>query len=120
MSAGSGTTEANRPRKDKGQRPKHVPQRTCVACRTSDAKRTYVRLVRTADGTVEVDPTGKKNGRGAYLCRRRGCWQRGLDSKALDRALKAEIDDQTRAELREYARAHFPPDEEAPTGDTAS
>ncbi|HAX26093.1 MAG TPA: DUF448 domain-containing protein, partial [Chloroflexi bacterium] len=60
-------------RSRKGPRPRHVPQRLCIACREHDAKRTYVRLVRTPEGTVEVDPTGKRNGRGAYLCRRRSC-----------------------------------------------
>jgi len=71
-----------------------------------------VRLVRTSEGRVEVDPTGKKNGRGAYLCRRRGCWKRALDSRAVDRALKVEIDDETREVLREYSRSYFPPDED--------
>ena len=104
--------QQGQPRRGKGQRPKHVPQRTCVACRTSDAKRSYVRLIRTPDGRVEVDPTGKKNGRGAYLCRKRSCWQKGLDSKALDRALKVELDVETREGLREYARSHFPPDDQ--------
>nr|ALS90350.1 protein of unknown function (DUF448) [uncultured bacterium] len=113
-------SETNRPRRQKGQRPKHVPQRTCVACRTSDAKRSYVRLVRTADGLVNVDPTGKQNGRGAYLCRTRACWQRGLDNRALDRALKIEIDDERRAELREYARSHFPPDAPTDTSNTSN
>jgi predicted RNA-binding protein YlxR (DUF448 family) len=85
----------------------------CVACRTRDAKRGYVRLVRAADHDVQVDPTGKQNGRGAYLCRRRACWQRALDGRALEQALKVEIGEERRAELREYARSHFPPDEEA-------
>jgi predicted RNA-binding protein YlxR (DUF448 family) len=67
--------------------------------------------VRTPEGTVEVDTTGKRNGRGAYLCRRRSCWQRAIDSHAIERALKTELDDEKRAELREYARSHFPPDE---------
>jgi predicted RNA-binding protein YlxR (DUF448 family) len=71
-----------------------------------------VRIVRGPDGRAEVDPTGKKNGRGAYLCRKRSCWQKGLDSKALDRALKIEIDAETREGLREYARSHFPPDDQ--------
>lgn len=83
----------------------------CVACREHDAKRTYVRLVRAAEGTVAVDPTGKKNGRGAYLCRRRSCWNNAAGSNVLDRALKVELDAETRAMLREYASSHFPPDE---------
>lgn len=102
------------PRTRKGPRPRHVPQRLCIACREHDAKRSYVRLVRTPDGTVEVDPTGKRNGRGAYLCRRRSCWQRAIDSRAIDRALKVQVDDETRERLRDYARTHFPPDDAAP------
>jgi predicted RNA-binding protein YlxR (DUF448 family) len=88
-----------------------VPQRTCVACRERDAKRAYVRLVRTPDMRVEVDPTGKKNGRGAYLCRRRACFNRAADGNALEHALKIAIDDATRTMLRDYASSHFPPDD---------
>src|SRR5688572_21393040 len=68
MSATKQTTKAAQgaPKrgKAKGQRPKHVPQRTCVACREIDAKRGLIRLVRTPEGTVDVDPTGKRAGRG--------------------------------------------------------
>ena len=91
----------------------------CVACRARDAKRGYVRLVRTAESDVQVDPTGKQNGRGAYLCRRRACWQRALDGRALDQALKVSVSDERRAALREYARSHFPPDDDV-TNDAAS
>jgi uncharacterized protein len=68
---------------------KHVPQRTCVGCHTVRAKRTLVRVVRTPEG-VMVDPTGKLNGRGAYLHNSRSCWERGL-SGALKNALKVEL-----------------------------
>ena len=102
---------AGKSKPKRGARPRHVPKRMCVACREHDAKRAYVRLVRTPEGKVEVDPTGKKNGRGAYLCRRRSCWNRAADSNALDRALKVELDTEARAMLREYAASHFPPDE---------
>ena len=108
MSAG-GTPQTRKAKR--GPRPKHVPQRMCVACRERDAKRTYVRLVRTPAMGVEVDPTGKRNGRGAYLCRRRSCWNRAADSNALEHALKVELDAETRAILRQYATDHFPPDE---------
>lgn len=64
------------PRK-KGPRRRHVPQRTCVGCRSVLEKRALVRIVRTADG-VFVDPTGRLAGRGAYLHDRRSCWERGL------------------------------------------
>ncbi len=81
-----------------GQRPKHVPQRTCVACRRTDTKRGLVRLVRTAEGRVEIDPTGKRNGRGAYLCHNPACWEAALKRRSLERALRIDAlhpDDQT-------------------------
>ena len=49
-------------------KPRHVPMRTCVVCRESRPKRELLRIVRTADDTVEVDPSGRLNGRGGYLC----------------------------------------------------
>ena len=83
-------------------RPKHVPQRLCIACRSHDTKRGLVRIVRTPQGTVELDETGKKNGRGAYLCRTRECWDIGLSRKALDNALKTQIDPENRAQLQSF------------------
>ena len=71
------------------QRIKHVPQRTCVGCRTVMAKRQLVRVVRTTDGVL-VDPTGKLAGRGAYLHDRRSCWESGL-AGSLAHALKTEL-----------------------------
>jgi len=68
---------------------KHIPQRTCVGCRTVLSKRTLIRLVRTPAGVL-VDATGKKNGRGAYLHDRRSCWERGLKG-ALANALKTDL-----------------------------
>jgi predicted RNA-binding protein YlxR (DUF448 family) len=71
------------------KRVKHVPQRTCVGCREILPKRTLIRVVRTGSG-VQVDPTGKMAGRGAYLHNKRSCWERGLKG-ALAHALKAEL-----------------------------
>lgn len=71
-------------------RPRHVPQRTCVACRQGRAKRELVRIVRGVDGSVQVDPTGKKSGRGAYLCNQPECWAAGLTRGVLARALKID------------------------------
>ena len=88
---------------NKQPRPKHVPQRTCVACRTTGAKRGLVRVVRTASGTVEVDEMGKKPGRGAYLCRTRECWNKALKSKVLEYALKTAITSEDKAALQAYA-----------------
>lgn len=80
---------------------KHVPQRTCVGCREVLAKRTLIRIVRSSVG-VQVDPTGKAAGRGAYLHDQRTCWERGLKG-ALSSALKIELTEQDRAELAAFA-----------------
>ncbi|MFQ5613691.1 MAG: RNase P modulator RnpM [Anaerolineae bacterium] len=80
-------------------RKKHVPQRTCIACRAVKDKRELVRIVRVPSGEVLVDETGKLNGRGAYLCRQESCWERGLQDRRLARALKTEITEETRRAL---------------------
>lgn len=74
------------------KRPKrHIPERTCVACRVKRPKRELLRVVRTPEGTVVVDETGKANGRGAYLCRQRSCWERALSRHILDHALRCTL-----------------------------
>ena len=78
---------------------KHIAQRTCLACRQVKAKRELIRLVRTADGTVEVDTDGKKAGRGAYLCRSRGCWETGLRGGRLEHSLKTTLKPDNREQL---------------------
>ena len=73
----------------------HVPARACVACRTERPKRELVRLVKSVEGAVAVDPTGKLNGRGAYLCQDPGCWTLAQRRKAVERALKVSLDEAT-------------------------
>jgi predicted RNA-binding protein YlxR (DUF448 family) len=89
------------------QRRKHVPQRTCVVCRTTRPKRDLVRIVRLAapefEVTAVVDETGKRNGRGAYLCRQRACWETASVRQQLERALKVTITAETAAQLQAYA-----------------
>jgi len=85
------------------QRVKHVPQRTCVGCREVLPKRRMIRIVRTAEG-VQVDPTSKMPGRGAYLHDRRECWERGLKG-ALANALKATLTADERARLEDFMSA---------------
>lgn len=90
---------------------KHIPQRTCIACRTVRSKREFVRVVRTAESRVQADATGKKAGRGAYLCRQRECWDTALSNpERLKQALKLEtaIRSEDLAQLRAYA-ATLPP-----------
>ncbi|HEX6270164.1 MAG TPA: YlxR family protein [Anaerolineales bacterium] len=82
------------------QRVKHIPQRTCVGCREVMPKRKMIRIVRTAN-EVQVDPTGKLAGRGAYLHDRRECWERGLKG-ALAHALKTTLSSDDRAHLEDF------------------
>lgn len=89
--------------KAKGPRPKHVPVRTCIVCRQERSKRDLIRIVRTPDETVRIDPTGKLAGRGAYLCRARSCWEQALQGQRLGAALKASLSAADLAELQTYA-----------------
>ena len=79
-----------------------MPQRTCVGCRQVITKRQLVRIMRTPDGHVEIDHTGKRAGRGAYLCGNRTCWRRALDQKQLHRALKITLTQEDADMLRAY------------------
>ncbi len=96
-----------------GKRRKHVPQRTCIACQEKRPKRELLRIVRTPQGTIEVDPKGKKPGRGAYLCPRPACWDL-LDERKLSRALKCQVGADQTAELRAAAALLWPEAEGAP------
>jgi len=71
---------------------KAVPQRTCLVCRQVKGKKELVRLVRTIASHIEVDATGKKEGRGAYLCRNTACWDKLAKGRQLENALKSAID----------------------------
>lgn len=85
------------------QQPRHIPQRTCVACRTGQNKRELVRIVRTDTG-VEVDPSSKKSGRGAYLCPNYECWELGLKGNRLEHALHTRLSMSNRQILLEYGK----------------
>lgn len=104
--------KAAAPRSHKpGGRKKHVPQRTCVVCRAVQSKRALVRLVRTPEGQVVIDKTGKLNGRGAYLCNQRSCWEAALTGKQLGKALKVEIGERERQVLCDAMEQEFAPPE---------
>ena len=86
----------------KQPRPKRVPDRTCIGCRKVKEKRELIRIVRTESGGIDIDPTGKKSGRGAYLCKVKTCWEAGLKKEHLDRALRAKIAVEDRRRLTQY------------------
>lgn len=68
-----------------------IPVRTCVTCRSSSAKTELIRIVRSADGEVRIDPSGKMPGRGAYLCGTKECFTRAVKTNKLGRALRCGI-----------------------------
>jgi uncharacterized protein len=91
-------------RQPRGPKPKHVPQRTCVACRQVEGKRGLVRLVRTEAG-VELDTTGKKAGRGAYLHPVRSCWEIVLKGNRIEQALRTRLTAENRNMLLAYVQS---------------
>ena len=102
------------PRKRKPQpRQKHIPQRTCIACKQVRPKRELIRVVRTPDGHVELDPTSKKSGRGAYVCARRSCWTIALHKGKLEREFETTLSAEDRAALEAY-EASLPPESPTP------
>lgn len=84
---------------------RHVPIRTCIGCGTEHPKRELVRIVRTPQGEIVADATGKRAGRGAYLDATLECLERGLGAGALARALETEVTEAQRVRLREDVRA---------------
>lgn len=82
---------------------KHMPLRSCIACREKHPKRDLIRLVRTPEGTIEIDPRGKRSGRGAYLCRKPQCWEAALQPRRLSQALKCQVGAEEVAELKAQA-----------------
>lgn len=70
---------------------KKVPMRSCCGCREKKAKRDLIRVVRSPEGEVSFDITGRKAGRGVYICPDKACLAKAIKSKALARALECEI-----------------------------
>jgi len=84
------------------KRRKHSPQRTCIVCRKTAGKRTLIRLVRSAEQGVVVDPTGKLAGRGAYLCDNPTCWDDAARTGVLEKALRISLTQAEREMLNEH------------------
>ena len=72
--------------------PKKIPMRMCVACRTMRPKKELLRIVRSAEGAVSIDVTGRAPGRGAYICRDAACLERAIKTKALERAFEQKVE----------------------------
>ena len=74
--------------------PKSIPQRMCTGCHEHRAKNELVRVVRSPEGEVSLDLTGRKNGRGAYICRSAECLKKARKQRALERSLQQPISDE--------------------------
>ncbi|MBR5596683.1 MAG: YlxR family protein [Lachnospiraceae bacterium] len=70
---------------------KKVPMRQCVGCGEMKSKKEMMRILKTAEGDIVLDVTGKKNGRGAYLCISEECMKRARKTKGIERSLKMSI-----------------------------
>ena len=84
-------------------RNRHIPQRSCVICGVKTSKRELVRIVMTPERECAVDDTGKRSGRGAYLCRQPGCWDSALRGGRLAAALRGRIEQRDHERLAEFA-----------------
>lgn len=78
---------------------KKIPERRCVGCGISFPKKDLIRVVRLPDGGAELDPSGKKAGRGAYICRSAECLKKARKAKRLERNLEVTISDEVYEEL---------------------
>ena len=72
-------------------RPKKIPMRMCVGCREMKPKAELIRVVRSPEGEVSLDPGGKKSGRGAYVCKNADCLKRAIRQKQLERQLDVTL-----------------------------
>ncbi len=85
-------------------RKRKIPMRKCVASQEMFPKKELIRIVRTPEDEIIIDPTGKKSGRGAYLCAKEEYIELAQKKKALERALKTNVDQSIYDELREYVK----------------
>jgi len=77
-----------------------IPMRTCIGCQCKRPKKEMIRIIRTPDGEIEIDKTGKKSGRGAYLCDNIECLDAALKKNNLKKSLKQDISLKTLDELK--------------------
>jgi predicted RNA-binding protein YlxR (DUF448 family) len=80
---------------------KKIPTRMCVGCNEMKEKKQLVRIVKTPDKSYVIDRTGKKSGRGAYICPNKACLEKAIKSKGLERSFKEKIPAQTISEIKE-------------------
>ncbi len=77
-----------------------LPLRKCIGCGMQKEKKQLIRIVRTPEGDMNIDPAGRANGRGAYICSQSDCLEKALKTHALERSLHSHIDPQIYADLQ--------------------
>lgn len=88
-------------------RRKHIPERTCIACRRKRSKSELIRIVRTPGGDVKIDAQAKESGRGAYICRLRSCWEDSFKKKRIEHMLRVNVTSDEYDDLLELATKLF-------------
>lgn len=78
---------------------KKIPQRKCIVCQDRDSKKELMRIVKNKEGEIFLDPSGRANGRGAYICKDAECLKKAIKTKALNRAFKVEVSDEVYEKL---------------------
>ena len=86
---------------------KKIPERKCMGCREKFPKRELIRVVRTPEGTVELDRVGKKNGRGVYLCTNSVCFKKIRKGDMLSRSLEVKVPDEIYDEVERLIKEEF-------------
>ena len=84
---------------------KKVPMRMCVGCREMKPKKELLRVVRSPEGSLSVDATGRKPGRGAYVCRSAECLKKAIRQRQLERAFECALQDEVKAALMRELQA---------------
>ena len=82
-------------------KPKKIPMRMCVGCREMKPKRELIRVVRSPEGEVSMDPVGKKPGRGAYVCRNVDSLKRAIKQRQLERQLEVQLTEEVAQALQD-------------------
>lgn len=79
---------------------KKIPLRKCTGCQEMKSKKEMMRILRTSEGEIVLDTTGRKNGRGAYVCCSMECFEKAVRNKGLERSLKVKVPEETYASLK--------------------
>lgn len=79
---------------------KKMPQRTCMGCNTKKDKKDLIRIVRSKEGEISIDRTGRANGRGAYICDNIDCLEKAIKTKRIEKVFETKIEDEIYNKLR--------------------